>query len=191
MSFAAPIPVQAILDASRRAEVLAAVEDLYRSLDAEIAALNPTCWNSGACCRFGEYGHRLYVTTLEAAYYWNRAGEDIARRGDPPGECSDESVSTLREITSITALPILTAPPGNNDPASDVCPHARERACQVRPRRPMGCRIFFCDPAAEPWQGPLTERCLTRMRQLHEDLQVPYCYADWMRVLAALDAARP
>jgi len=46
---------------------------LYRELDARIAALGPVCQLSGRCCRFREYGHRLYLSSLEAAYLLDQA----------------------------------------------------------------------------------------------------------------------
>ena len=68
----------------------------------------------------------------------------------------------------------------------DICPHAHEGRCHVRDRRPLGCRIFYCDPKAQAWQGPLTEDLLARLRKLHVELDVPYFYADWMLVMRAL-----
>jgi Fe-S-cluster containining protein len=46
-----------------------ALERLYADLDADVAAMEPTCWNRGLCCRFGAAGHRLFVTTLELVYF--------------------------------------------------------------------------------------------------------------------------
>ncbi|HXE54292.1 MAG TPA: hypothetical protein VN541_14810 [Tepidisphaeraceae bacterium] len=59
----------AILDASRRAEVIGAVDCLYEKVQHEIDARRPVCVVSGRCCRFEEYGHRLYVTTIELASF--------------------------------------------------------------------------------------------------------------------------
>ncbi len=50
----------------------------------------------------------------------------------------------------------------------------------------MGCRIFFCDPAMRDWQGPMTEEYLARVRLLHERLQVPYAYVEWLAALGAV-----
>lgn len=121
----------------------------FAEADRAIAEQPATCWNRGECCRFGEFGHRLYVTTLEAAYY-------LARAGSPP--------------------PV----------DGDACPHAFEGKCHARDRRPLGCRIFYCDPAAQSWQGPMTERMLATLRELHGQLDVPYQYADWVTMLQAL-----
>ena len=71
----------------------------------------------------------------------------------------------------------------------DACPHAQEGRCHARDRRPLGCRIFYCDPRAQQWQGPLTEDQLAQLRVLHHELDVPYFYADWLVVLRALESS--
>ena len=60
---------QQVLDASRRPEVLAAVERIYRQLEQDIDSRKPLCSAAGQCCRFEQYGHRLYVSTLELAAF--------------------------------------------------------------------------------------------------------------------------
>ena len=57
----------------RNKECLAAVAQLYKTIDNHLAAVNPTCDNCGACCDFAAYNHRLYVTTLEMLYLWHGA----------------------------------------------------------------------------------------------------------------------
>jgi hypothetical protein len=146
------IPLPDILAASKREDVVAAMREFYTAADMLVASKGATCWNSGECCRFGKYGHRLYITTLELCYYV------AAGRGAPP-------------ITE------------------DSCPHAYAGRCHARDQRPAGCRIYFCDPTAEAWQGPITELLLGRLKQMHEELAVPYVYADWMQALHALEAA--
>ena len=49
-----------------------AVSALYEQLDREIAAKAPLCTNRGECCRFGAFGHRLYVTQVEWRYFRER-----------------------------------------------------------------------------------------------------------------------
>ena len=68
----------------------------------------------------------------------------------------------------------------------DRCPHAQGDRCHVRDRRPLGCRIFYCDPKAQAWQGPLMEDQLARLHATHDELDVPYFYADRVLVLRAL-----
>lgn len=42
---------------------------LYADADRQIAKLPGLCINRGLCCQFGRAGHRLYVSTPEAAYF--------------------------------------------------------------------------------------------------------------------------
>jgi Fe-S-cluster containining protein len=62
-----------------------AMRDFYADVDASIAAHQPVCINRGDCCKFAAFGHRLYVTDVELAYFV--AGEP-ARPVDPAaGAC--------------------------------------------------------------------------------------------------------
>ena len=176
----ADIPIDALRDAARRSEVITAMKAFYEGADREIAGHNATCWNSGECCRFGQYGHRLYVTALEVAYFL----ANISDHEDNP----DHSVSETAEAVGSTAqiaLPLYE----NGHVEADTCPYAYEGKCHARDCRPLGCRVYYCDPAAQGWQGPMTETSLSRLRAMHEELNVPYFYADWMSVLAALNSA--
>lgn len=145
-----PIPAEAISAAARRPDVLEAMRIFYADADAAIAAKGATCWNRGDCCRFAAFGHRLFVTTLEVAYY--------LATGDAPPPVTEET-----------------------------CPHAFSGRCHARERRPLGCRIFYCDSNAQSWQGPMTEQNLARLRELHAELDVPYFYAEWLGVLRELN----
>ena len=150
---AAELPAAEIRRCAADPTFVDAAADLYEQLDAEIAARNPTCVNRGSCCRFGEFGHRLFVTPVELAYF-------LAKTGGK-GPASDRG-------------------------GRDNCPYQRDGQCTVREGRPAGCRIFFCDPKAQAWQGPLTERNLRRLKGLHERLDLPYAYLDWMQALDGL-----
>jgi Fe-S-cluster containining protein len=48
---------------------------LYDELDAEVARLGPICELSGRCCRFQEYGHTLFVSSLEIQFLLGGAPE--------------------------------------------------------------------------------------------------------------------
>ncbi|HKQ47964.1 MAG TPA: YkgJ family cysteine cluster protein [Phycisphaerae bacterium] len=47
----------------------AAMREFYEAVDASIAAQQPVCINRGDCCKFAAFGHRLYVTDVELAYF--------------------------------------------------------------------------------------------------------------------------
>jgi Fe-S-cluster containining protein len=123
---------------------------IYAEVDAEIAAASPRCDRSGACCRFGSYGHRLYATRAEAIVF-------ALRQAPPSGAITD-----------------------------DVCPYQVDGLCTAREGRPLGCRVFFCDPG---WKGKgeaLTERMLRRIGALSERLGVEREYRPFLAHLRDL-----
>lgn len=63
------------------------------------------------------------------------------------------------------------------------CPYQLGGKCNARERRPLGCRIFFCDPDAQAWQGPEYERFLSRLKALGEAHGVTYRYREWLSAL--------
>ncbi len=121
---------------------------LYAEVDADIAARNPVCTNRGVCCKFAQYGHRLYVTDVELAHFVQGQSEAWREPED-----------------------------------SGACPYQIEGRCTAREHRPLGCRVFFCDPASGEWQGPVYEAYLARLKQLGEQLGVPYRYREWLSAL--------
>ncbi len=130
---------------------------------------------------------RSDVITAMTAFY-ARADALIA---DQPGTCWNKSecchFGQFGHRLYVTALEVCyyLAHVSNLDPAAeDSCPHAVGGRCQVRPFRPLGCRIFYCDPKAAGWQGPATEALLDELKALHQRLDVPYFYVDWMAVLS-------
>ncbi|MFQ5591623.1 MAG: hypothetical protein ACE5HE_10705 [Phycisphaerae bacterium] len=143
--------IDRLLDARGSSVIVRAMRTFYEDVDRLVARESPTCRNRGVCCRFGRFGHRLYVTALEVIYYLS-----------------------LGEVAS--------------PEEDDVCPHAKGGRCEVRDRRLLGCRVFYCDANTQGWQGPLMERLLTQLRALHAKLGVPYFYADWMLVLRAFQS---
>jgi Fe-S-cluster containining protein len=60
-----------------RPEVCEAIENVYRALQDAIDLRRPICVSSGLCCRFEEFGHRLFVTTLEMAAFVSQADRPL------------------------------------------------------------------------------------------------------------------
>lgn len=160
------LPEQVHLAASR-AEVRDAVARVYAELQREIDDRRPICSASGKCCRFEEYGHRLYVSTLELAAFV--AGLPTKRHQLPEKAGS---------------LPVLAT--DNSRLATSSCPFQVDNLCSVHGIRPFGCRMFFCDPTATQWQNERYERFHAELKRLHEQLNVPYFYIEWRQALAAL-----
>ena len=59
----------AVEAAAGSAAVVAGVRAIYDAFEAERATRGPRCDQSGKCCRFEAYGHRLFVSTAEVAAF--------------------------------------------------------------------------------------------------------------------------
>lgn len=63
---------------------LTALTQLYEEVAAELPRYQFTCAASGNCCDFDAFGHRLYVTTLEAEHFFRHLGPPTNAE---PGHC--------------------------------------------------------------------------------------------------------
>ncbi|MCC7388761.1 MAG: YkgJ family cysteine cluster protein [Phycisphaerales bacterium] len=144
------------LQAAADPQIAGELELLYEHIARDTAQRRPRCDQSGRCCDFDAWGHRLYVTGLEAAYL-------VARLEHPltPGAIADAR-------------------------ARGGCPFQRALLCTVHSLRPLGCRAYFCDPTSTDWQQDLTERMLAELRALHDRHDIPYRYAEWRALLETL-----
>ena len=150
---------QAVRDAAGRPEVREAIERIYTDLVAEVAERRPVCVVSGRCCRFEEYGHRLFVTTAELAAF-------------------------VHGLEAVPRTPALEEAIRNWDGTG--CPFQVAKLCGVHALRPFGCRIFFCDATATQWQNDAYEAFHARLKRLHEELAVDYFYVEWRQALRAV-----
>lgn len=161
----------AVARARRVAGLVERVDDLYAQVQRQIDQRRPRCDVSGRCCRFEEYGHRLFVTTVELAAFVESVSESAPARG---GSVSD----ALRDAPSAARR--------DADRRAGACPYQVDKLCSVHTVRPFGCRIFFCDPTATDWQQEQYEHFHLRLRQLHTELDVPYLYVEWLEALRAI-----
>jgi Fe-S-cluster containining protein len=151
--------ISAVHAAARRAEVCAAVQAVYTDLQQQIDLRHPLCQLSGRCCHFEEWGHRLYVTTMELASF----------------------VAGLERATEPTRMEVLADISDGRG-----CPFQAGKLCGVHAIRPFGCRIYFCDATAQEWQQEQYAHFHARLRRLHDELAVPYFYLEWRQALAGL-----
>ncbi len=127
---------------------------LYADLAAEIAQAAPVCELSGRCCRFVEYGHKLYITRPEA--------ELLLSEGLPPDTVVDEA----------------------------GCPFQQGGLCTARNRRPLGCRIYFCDPSYQDTMYDLSAKYTARLQDLHRATDTPWEYGALHEFLREADSRR-
>jgi Fe-S-cluster containining protein len=118
------------------------VLELYQEVDAAVAAAGPVCIASGRCCRFKEYGHTLFLSSLEAEVLLHDAPSY-----DP------EAVSP------------------------DFCPFQQGNLCTARQPRPLGCRVYYCDPNYQETCQEITETYLRRLKELARAHDLPWRYA--------------
>lgn len=129
----------------------ARVQEIYQSLDAEVARLEPVCQISGRCCRFAEYDHTLFMSAPEFAL--------LLADAPPPVRPLDDGAT---------------------------CPWQDQRGrCTARDARPLGCRVYFCDPNYAPHGPELAEAAIAQLKALVGELELPWNYAPLHRHLQA------
>jgi Fe-S-cluster containining protein len=117
------------------------VLEIYREADTAVAAAGPVCVASGRCCRFKEYGHTLFLSSLEA---------DVL---------------------------VAAAPPYDQPVSADFCPFQKDNLCTAREPRPLGCRVYFCDPNYQERSHEITETYLRRLKALAAEFELDWQYA--------------
>ena len=198
-------------DAASDAQTQDAFDAIYSDASEAVRLRQPVCDQSGRCCDFNAFGHRLYTTGLEIAVVVARLLETpsgaTSSRGttstppssDPsatPG--TNEAVNQPQESNSDHSshrLPLLdghgpdeASNQPNPDAAIDLtgpCMFQVDKLCTIHSVRPMGCRLFYCQPGTEAWQQDLYEELHDRVKQLHERFGQPYEYMEWRAGLAA------
>ena len=141
-----------VMRVANRPDAVQAVHELYAQVQVEIDQRRPRCEMSGRCCKFEEYGHLMYITTLELGAFVHEFSKQFG-----PEE--------LRR----KFLPWSGA----------GCPFQAGKLCGVHAFRPFGCRIFFCDPTSTAWQHEQYESFHNKLKELHGTFGVPYAYMEW------------
>src|SRR5712692_3422197 len=72
---------------------------------------------------------------------------------------------------------LASAPPYEQPVTSDFCPFQKDNLCTAREPRPLGCRVYFCDPNYQETGKRISEEYLRRLKQLADDLGVEWRYA--------------
>jgi hypothetical protein len=73
----ADLPIEDIRRCSRDAAFMSEVAAFFDSLDKIVTEHSPVCDNRGACCKFESYGHDLFVTSVELAYFLGHADGEL------------------------------------------------------------------------------------------------------------------
>jgi len=72
---------------------------------------------------------------------------------------------------------LADAPPYQIPVTSDFCPFQKENLCTARDPRPLGCRIYYCDPQYQETGNWLSEQYLHRLKEMAEANGIEWRYA--------------
>jgi hypothetical protein len=59
----------------------------------------------------------------------------------------------------------------------EFCPFQQGNLCTAREPRPLGCRVYYCDPNYQETCTNITEKYLARLKQLADEHGVGWRYA--------------
>ena len=60
---------------------------------------------------------------------------------------------------------------------ADFCPFQRDKLCDARAHRPLGCRVYYCDPTYQERGNAITEKYLRKLKDLAPQVGVEWQYA--------------
>jgi hypothetical protein len=90
-------------------------------------------------------------------------------------------------VSNLEADVLLSQAPAYQPPVSpDFCPFQKDNLCTAREPRPLGCRVYYCDPAYQETGNRITEKYLQRLKQLAEENGLPWRYAPLHTFLNAM-----
>lgn len=81
-------------------------------------------------------------------------------------------------LSNLEAEVLLAHAPKYETPVSpESCPFQRDNLCTAREPRPLGCRVYYCDPAYQETGNQITEKYLRRLKELAQARHVAWSYA--------------
>lgn len=85
-----------------------------------------------------------------------------------------------------------TAPEYTGPVTRDGCPFQIGGLCTARDERPLGCRVYFCDPTFQDAMPGIIEHGVRQLKDLCDELDRPWDYAPLEKFLnQALTVGRP
>jgi hypothetical protein len=86
---------------------------------------------------------------------------------------------------------LASAPPYDPDSVTPhFCPFQQGNLCTAREPRPLGCRVYYCDPNYQQTGQDISEKYLGKLKALAEEHRVGWLYAPLFRFLKDPDLAR-
>jgi hypothetical protein len=100
-------------------------------------------------------------------------------RCDASGKCCrfTEYGHTLFISQFEAEILLETAPPYSSPVTRDNCPFQIDGLCTARESRPLGCRIYFCDPTYEPRMVEIIEESIAQLKSIADGHDTGWQYA--------------
>ena len=87
-------------------------------------------------------------------------------------------------LSRVEANHLLSAAPPFSGPIDDsYCPFQVENLCMAREQRPLGCRVYFCDPLYQDRMQEIMENAITRLKALADFEKAEWDYGPLHRFL--------
>ncbi len=92
--------------------------------------------------------------------------------------CRFKEYGHVLYLSNLEAEVLLSAAPPYERPVDPgLCPFQKGNLCTAREPRPLGCRIYYCDPNYQATSQEITETFLRRLKELAEEHGVEWRYA--------------
>ena len=102
-----------------------------------------------------------------------------APKCDASGRCCRfEEYGHSLFISQFEAEILLETAPYYEKPVTRAnCPFQIDNLCTARAERPLGCRIYFCDPNFQDQQHEITETAITELKRIADEHETGWRYA--------------
>jgi Fe-S-cluster containining protein len=92
--------------------------------------------------------------------------------------CRFKEYGHVLYISNLEAEVLLHSAPAYDQPVTpEFCPFQKGSLCTAREPRPLGCRVYYCDPNYQETASRITETYLRRLKDLADAEGVPWRYA--------------
>ncbi|HXD86689.1 MAG TPA: hypothetical protein VN641_09355 [Urbifossiella sp.] len=92
--------------------------------------------------------------------------------------CRFEEYGHTLFLSRFEAELLLEAAPPYSQPVSRAsCPFQVDGLCTARQERPLGCRIYFCDPAYQETGQRITEEAIANLKRIADEHDTGWEYA--------------
>jgi Fe-S-cluster containining protein len=92
--------------------------------------------------------------------------------------CRFKEYGHVLYLSNLEAEILLSSAPAYQQPvAPEFCPFQSGNLCTARADRPLGCRIYYCDPNYQETSSHITETMLRRLKKLAQEHAWDWEYA--------------